>query len=112
MVVLSGWLDLTILEVFSNLWAYDSMKETLYSIQKEQRKQKQEESVYRIVALFFGVCFQNENLILDHLHATSRWHITSTGLFHITSGHSQTSRQTAITESHCWSLVPTTQLFV
>jgi len=48
------------------------MKETLYSIQKEQRKQKQEESVYRIVALFFGVCFQNENLILDHLHATSR----------------------------------------
>jgi len=25
MVVLGGWLDLMILEVFSNLWFYDSM---------------------------------------------------------------------------------------
>lgn len=56
------------------------MRETPYISRKSKRKQKHEESIYRIVPLFFEVCFQNENLISDLLHDTSWRHMASTSL--------------------------------
>ena len=46
MVLLGGWLDLMILEVFSNLWFYDSM--ILYALQAKRNQRQTAVAAYKL----------------------------------------------------------------